>query len=57
VTQRTRRALAWAPAYVCYWVALAFERAGWYRPFNRLMLLSCDLSDWGGVGLWKRLGE
>jgi hypothetical protein len=54
--------IAWPLAYGCFWTGdfvsrLAELGDGWFGRFyplyNRLMLWSLRLNDWGGLRLWK----
>jgi hypothetical protein len=57
-----RAVIAWPLAYGCFWTGdfvsrLAELGDGWFGRFyplyNRLMLWSLRLNDWGGLRLWK----
>jgi hypothetical protein len=58
-----RYLLAAVPAYVCFWLGdllskpmYRWDTFAWLYPvYNRLMFWSSDLSEWGSVGLWKKV--
>lgn len=56
-----KKSVSWLVSWALYWVGhglsqlLRLDLAIFYRPYNRAMLLSADVQDWGGGnGPWSK---
>jgi hypothetical protein len=55
-----KKAIAWVGCQVTFWLGHGISRIynnrwlAWLYPvYNRLMIWSLDINDWGGLKIWK----